>query len=105
MSKAAPSVTAKKNGKVSINCKKLRDKIKSSDAWKNAEYVEIQYSTNKDFLKNAKTKKIKKGTFNKAKAMIDNPQSKYPAHINNFLFPSLSYLHLISLKEPLPHNP
>lgn len=68
MSKAAPSVTAKKNGKVSINCKKLRDKIKSSEAWKNAEYVEIQYSTNKDFLKNAKTKRIKKGTFNKAKA-------------------------------------
>ena len=68
MSKAAPSVTANKGGKATINWDKLREKIKSTKAWKNAKYIEIQYSTDKDFMKNVKSKQIKKGTVNKAKA-------------------------------------
>lgn len=68
MSRTAPSVTAKKNGKVKISWDKLRNKVKSSKAWKNAKYVQVQYSTDKDFMKNVKAKKIKKGTVNKKKA-------------------------------------
>lgn len=68
MSKAAPSLTAQKGGKVKINWDKLRNKVKNNKYWKNAKYVEIQYSTDKDFSKKVKTKKIKKGTVNKAKA-------------------------------------
>lgn len=66
--KAAPSLTARKKGEISINWAKLRNKIKSSKVWKDAKYIEIQYSTDKEFLKNVKTKKIRKGTVNKAKA-------------------------------------
>ena len=68
MSKVAPSVKAKKNGKVLIKWNKLRKKIKENEFWKSARYVEIQYSTDREFLKNCKTKTIKKGTVNKAKA-------------------------------------
>lgn len=68
MSKAAPTVTTQKAGTASINWDKLRKKVKGTKAWKNAKYIEIQYSTDKDFLKNVKTKKIKKGSVNKAKA-------------------------------------
>jgi hypothetical protein len=68
ISRTAPSVTAKKNGKLKVNCKKFLNKIKNSKVWKNAKYIEIQFSTDKNFLKNAKTKRIKKGTFKKAKA-------------------------------------
>jgi hypothetical protein len=66
--KAAPSLTARKKGEISINWAKLRNKIKSSKVWKDAKYIEIQYSTDKDFLKNVKTKTIKKGTFDKESA-------------------------------------
>ncbi len=68
ISRTAPSVTAQKDGNVTINWDKFRNKIKNSKAWKNAKYIEIQYSTDKDFLQNVKTKKIKKGTVNRAKA-------------------------------------
>jgi hypothetical protein len=68
MSKAAPSVTAKKSGKLSIKWKKFRNKIKNSKVWKKAKYIEIQCSTDKDFMKKVKSKKIKKGKINKAKA-------------------------------------
>ena len=68
MSSAAPSVKAEKKGKVKISWKKFRNKIKSSEAWKKAKYIKIQYSTDKKFLKNVKTKTIRKGTVNKAKA-------------------------------------
>ena len=64
----ALSVTAQKNGKVTVKWDNFRKKIKSSKVWKNAKYIEIQYSTDKDFLKDVKTKKIKKGTVNKTKA-------------------------------------
>ena len=67
MSKAAPTLTAKK-GKATIAWDKLRNKVKGKKAWKKAKYIEIQYSTNKAFTKNVKTKKIKKGTIDKAKA-------------------------------------
>ncbi len=70
MSQSAPSVTAKKSGTATINWDKLRNKIKKSDgkAWKNAKFIEVQYSTDKNFEENVKTKKIKKGTVNKEKA-------------------------------------
>lgn len=68
MNKAALSVTAMKNGALKVNWDKFRKKLKNSKAWKNAKYIEIQYSTDKEFLKNVKTKTIKKGTVNKAKA-------------------------------------
>jgi hypothetical protein len=68
LSASAPKVTAKKNGKVAVNWEKIRDKIKNNKYWKEAKYIEVQCSTDKDFAKNVKTKKIKKGTVNKAKA-------------------------------------
>jgi hypothetical protein len=68
MTKAAPSLTAQKNGKVTIRWDKFRKKIQGSDIWKSAKYIEIEISTKKDFSKNVKTKKIKKGSVNKAKA-------------------------------------
>lgn len=68
LSSAAPTVSSNKSGEVKINWDKLRNKIKNTKVWKKAKYIEIQYSTDKEFLKNVKTKKIKKGTVNKAKA-------------------------------------
>ena len=68
MTKAAPTLTAQKSGNVTINWDKLRNKIKGKKVWKNAKYIEIQYSTDKNFEKNVKTKKIKKKSVNKAKA-------------------------------------
>lgn len=68
LSTAAPYVTAQKNGKITVNWKKIRNKIKNSKVWKNAKYIELQYSTDKDFVKNVKMKKIKKGSVNRAKA-------------------------------------
>ena len=62
------SVTVAKNGALKINWDQFRNKVKNSSAWKNAKYIEIQYSTDKEFLKNVKTKKIQKGTINKEKA-------------------------------------
>ena len=62
------SVTAAQNGALKINWDKFRNKVKNSSAWKNAKYIEIQYSTDKEFLKNVKTKKIQKGTVNKERA-------------------------------------
>ena len=67
LSRTAPSVTAKNNGKLAVNWSKFRNKIKNSKAWKEAKYIEIQYSTDKNFAKNVKTKKIKKGKINKSK--------------------------------------
>ena len=68
MSRTALSVTAGKNGKVSVNWDKFRNKIKNTKAWKNAQYIEIEYSTDQDFRKNVKSKKIRKGSVDKAKA-------------------------------------
>ena len=68
MSKAALSATAQKNGKVTVRWDKFRNKIKNSKVWKNAKYIEIQCSTDQEFAENVKTKKIKKGSVNKAKA-------------------------------------
>ena len=70
LSKAALSVTAKKKGKVTVNWKKFIKKIKKSEVWKKAKYIQIQYSTDKTFSKKSvtKTKKFKKKKINKAKA-------------------------------------
>lgn len=68
MSTAAMTVTAKANGETRIDWAKFRARVRSSKAWKNAKYIEIQYSTDENFLENVKTKKIKKGTVDKKKA-------------------------------------
>ena len=68
LTKASLPVTAQKNGKVTVAWKIFRDKIKNSAAWKNAKYIEIQYSTDEEFLQNVKTKKIQKGKADKANA-------------------------------------
>lgn len=68
MSRNFLSMTAQKNGKLSINWKSFRNKIKNSKVWKNAKYIEIQYGTDKNFMKNVKTKTVEKGTVNKSKA-------------------------------------
>lgn len=68
LGRTAPAVTAQKGGKLKIGWDKLRNKFKDSEVWQNAEYIEIQYSTDKAFLKNVKTKTIKKGTFDKESA-------------------------------------
>lgn len=68
MSGNSLSLTAQKNGRVTIDWKAFRDRIKNSEVWKNAKYVEIQYGTDKDFTTNTNTKKVKKGTVNKSKA-------------------------------------
>ena len=62
------SVTAANNGSLKVSWDRFRNNVKNSSAWKNAKYIEIQYSTDKEFLKNVKTKKIQKGTVNKEKA-------------------------------------
>ena len=67
MNTAAPSLKAKA-GKVTVKWDSFRKKLKDDKYWKSAKYVEIEYSTDKNFSKHVKTKKIKKGTFNKAKA-------------------------------------
>ena len=69
MSKTAPSVTARKNGKVTIKWKKFLKKIKKSSVWKKAKYIQVQYSTDKTFSTKSvtKTKTIKKKKINKAK--------------------------------------
>lgn len=46
----------------------FRNKIKKTQIWKSAKYIEVQYSTSKTFKKNVKVKKIEKGKVNKAKA-------------------------------------
>ena len=68
LSLAAPSVTAQKNGGLTVDWAAFRTKIKNSNAWKNAKYIEIQYSTDKEFQENVRTKKIVKGSVDKAKA-------------------------------------
>jgi hypothetical protein len=65
---AAPSLSAKKNGKVTITWDEFRSKMKKKSFWKKAKLIEVQYSTNKNFKKNTKTKTIKKGTINKKSA-------------------------------------
>ena len=68
MTSASPTLTAKKNGKVSVNWSKFRSRLKKTKVWKKAKYVEVQCSTDKNFSKNVKTKRFRKGTVNKAKA-------------------------------------
>lgn len=62
MSQTAPASTAKKHGKVIVKWDELREKFKDDEVWLNAVYVEVQCSTDKNFMKNVKTKKIEKGT-------------------------------------------
>ena len=64
----APTLTAKKNGRVTIDWTAFRRKMKKKAFWKKAKYIEIQYSTDKKFRTIDGIKKIKKGTVDKAKA-------------------------------------
>ena len=68
MSQNSLSLTAQNSGRVSIDWEKFRDRIKNSKVWKNAKYIEIQFGTDKEFIKNTKTKTVKKGTVDKSKA-------------------------------------
>jgi hypothetical protein len=68
MNKAAPVLTASSGGNASVNWNGFRNKIKNSEVWKKAKFIEIQYSTDKYFAKNVKSKKIRKGTVNKKNA-------------------------------------
>jgi hypothetical protein len=68
LGRTAPAVTAQRFGRLSVNWESIRDKVKNSEAWKNAKYIEIQYSTDENFVKNVKTKKIEKGTVNREEA-------------------------------------
>ena len=68
MSQNSLSLTAQNSGRVNIDWEKFRDRIKNSEVWKNAKYIEIQYGTDKDFIKNTKIKTVEKGTVNKSKA-------------------------------------
>ena len=68
LNQASLSLTAQNSGKVSIDWNKFRSKIKNSEVWKNAKYIEIQYGTDKDFMKDFKTKTVEKGSVNRSKA-------------------------------------
>ena len=70
LNKASLSVTAQKKGKVAVKWQNFIKKIKKSETWKKAKYIEVQYSTDKTFSKKSvtKTKKFKKKKINKAKA-------------------------------------
>ena len=69
LNKASLSVTAKKKGKVVVKWQNFIKKIKKSETWKKAKYIEVQYSTDKTFSKKSvtKTRKFKKKKINKAK--------------------------------------
>lgn len=58
MSKTAPSCLIGKNGILTLNWKTFLNKMKNSNVWKNADYLEIQCAADPDFSKNLKTKKI-----------------------------------------------
>ena len=68
IARTAPSIKNGKKGKLTVKWDKFRNKIKKTKVWKNAKYIEVQYSTDKAFEKNVKVKKIEKGKVNKAKA-------------------------------------
>ena len=64
-------ISAKAKGReIAVKWKKNTKKIKKSETWKKAKYIEVQYSTDKTFSKKSvtKTKKFKKKKINKAKA-------------------------------------
>ena len=79
--KAAPSLTAEKEGAIRINWNKLRKKIKSTKVWKDAKYIEIQYSTDKEFRKNVKTKRSGRGPSIRRRQDRRCPSSKERRHI------------------------
>lgn len=68
--KIGPSISSKNKREVAIKWDKFRKKVKNSPLWKNAEYIEIQCSTDPSFPygDKTKTKRIKKGTMNRVKA-------------------------------------
>ena len=68
LNNAAPLVTSSKNGDLNVNWMTFRNKVINSTAWKTAKYIEIQYSTDKNFQNNVKTKRILKGSVNKDRA-------------------------------------
>jgi hypothetical protein len=52
------SVKVSKNGRISV----IKEKIKNGDLWKHVKEIEIQYTTDKNFKKNIKTKVISKNS-------------------------------------------
>ena len=68
LNRTAPSAAVQRSGKVTVSWDQFRNKLMTSTVWKNAKFIEIQYSTDKEFLENVKTKKIAKSSVNKAKA-------------------------------------
>ena len=68
LNRTAPSATVQTSGKVTVGWDQFRNKLMNSKVWKNAKYIEIQYSTDKEFLENVKTKKIAKSSVSKEKA-------------------------------------
>ena len=47
--KIGPSISSKNKREVAIKWDKFRKKVKNSPLWKNAEYIEIQCSTDSSF--------------------------------------------------------
>ena len=52
------SVKVSKNGRISV----IKEKIKNGDLWKRVKQIQIQYTTDKNFKKNIKTKVISKNS-------------------------------------------
>jgi hypothetical protein len=61
-------VSSEKKKELTIKWNKFRNKVKNSEIWKNAEYIEIQCSTDENFKKNVTTKRVKKGSVNRVNA-------------------------------------
>lgn len=66
--RAALGLSANKDGEVTINWEKLRNKVKNLKIWKEAKYVEVQCSTDKNFEKGVKSKKVEKEKVTKENA-------------------------------------
>lgn len=61
-------VSSEEKKELTIKWNKFRNKVKNSEIWKNAEYIEIQCSTDENFKKNVTTKRVKKGSVNRVNA-------------------------------------
>lgn len=68
LGKTSLAASANKSGEISIDWDKLRNKVKDLKIWKDAKYVEVQCSTDKDFEKNVITKKVEKSKVTKKNA-------------------------------------
>ena len=62
MSSTSPTVFSQRAGEATISWDSLRDRIMNSEFWSKAESIEIEYSTDREFLQNVETKRIGKDT-------------------------------------------